>query len=143
MKVPSYTDNALQTKAHIFKLPLEVQLLICERLHPKYIQAFMSTCKTMHLRLAGEINHVVHRYLRECEPWYLPAGPFNFPNGDQETDWWNSQWVAKGLAGGELESHIPWLRYRRACSHSMSMWNRIRIWQVAKQLEMWNNEFSG
>ena len=35
----------------------------------------------------------------------------------------------------DMDTKIPWFVYRKECSKSMSMWNRKRIWGIAKQLD--------
>ncbi|KAF9037121.1 hypothetical protein BJ165DRAFT_575769 [Panaeolus papilionaceus] len=128
------TSNALTliSTESIFMLPAE--LLLCGFMHPRGLNNFLSTCKKA-VFLCRDADSIVCRYMQKNEPWYLPAGPFDIPSGDQEFSWWKARWGEMGLDGDDLNGQIPWLQYRRACSHSMSMWNRIRIWKVAKQLE--------
>jgi hypothetical protein len=144
------TDEPLQfmlgtsysSESPIIALPLELLVLIAKNTHPRALQNLMSTSKSVYSLLMIQADAIVHHYILQNEPWYLPAGPFDIPRGCQEVDWWKEQWSAKGISGDGMEKHIPWLRYRRACSHSMSMWNRIRIWRVVEQLERLAEELS-
>ena len=86
---------------------------------------------------------ISRRRLIEEEPWYLPAGPFKLNStttnckgmhGREEIEWWEAQWAAGGISPEELDDRIPWFLYRKECSKNMSMWNRKRIWGIAKQL---------
>ncbi|KAF9033816.1 hypothetical protein BJ165DRAFT_1410185 [Panaeolus papilionaceus] len=99
------------------------------------LAALMNTCKSMRVVLHYSSHLNVHRYIKLNEPWFLPARPFEFPHGHREVDYWVLEWAKRGYEGSNLDAQIPWLNYRRECSHSLSMWNRIRIWRIAKQLD--------
>lgn len=116
-------------------LQLDILLLICELLHPRDIQALMGACKSTYVKLHRHVNHIVYTYIKQNEPWFLPVGPFDFPKGDDEVRWWDEQWTEHGIQGDGMNLQIPWLHYRRACNHNISMWNRIRIWRIAQGLE--------
>ncbi|KAF9034525.1 hypothetical protein BJ165DRAFT_1409824 [Panaeolus papilionaceus] len=119
-------------------LPTDVLILVMEMLCPKDICALLGclgTCKGIKFRLQHAANQVVRRYIQNIEPWFLPAGPFDFPTGRKECDYWSTMWAKQGYEGSDIEFRLPWLAYRQACSHSLNMWSRIRIWRIARQME--------
>ncbi|KAF9035116.1 hypothetical protein BJ165DRAFT_1510279 [Panaeolus papilionaceus] len=117
------------------KLPLDILILICENLHPRHICALVSTCSFIRGFLLHSANQVVRAYITQNEPWFLPAGPFDdIPRGDDEIKFWGSEWSKLGHGGDNIDTTIPWLSYRRSCSRSLSMWNRIRIWRITRQM---------
>ncbi|PPR04206.1 hypothetical protein CVT24_010754 [Panaeolus cyanescens] len=141
------TMAAVSTKPHIpeispdnsspqtFDLPADIFLVLSSFLRPRDTQALMSTCKLIYYKIHNHVHRIVHTYIKVHEPWFLPVGPFNIPKGDEEVQWWYEQWEKYDIKGDNMDLKIPWLQYRRACSHSMSMWNRIRIWRNVKKLE--------
>ncbi|PPQ99490.1 hypothetical protein CVT24_005281 [Panaeolus cyanescens] len=136
--IPYQPAASVDSECQLLNLPLEVLILICELVHPPSLYSLMCTAKTLHSRIAPNVDRIVYSHIHNYEPWHLPAGPFAIPGGSEETDWWNAEWTRKIGISGDSSSFIhnaPWFQYRRACSHSMSMWNRIRIWRVIKQVE--------
>ncbi|KAF9031783.1 hypothetical protein BJ165DRAFT_1518541 [Panaeolus papilionaceus] len=118
------------------RLPLGILVSICKNLHPRYICALASTCTFIRGVLLQAVHQVVRAYITQNEPWFLPVGSFDdMPRGGEEFQNWVSEWGKLGHAGDDIDSTIPWLAYRRSCSHSFSMWNRARIWGIACQME--------
>ncbi|CAA7270320.1 unnamed protein product [Cyclocybe aegerita] len=118
--------------------PLDVILHICEFLPIHAIYAVLGTCKRVRAQVLPHVDGIARRRLVEDEPWFLPAGPFEFKkksHGREEVDWWAREWGKGGIARKDLDMRIPWFLYRRECSRSLSMWNRRRIWGVARQIE--------
>lgn len=120
-------------------LSLDILLLICQWLPVMSTHMVLCTNRRLRNQILPHANRLAYHYIVTYEPHFLPAGPFVLKDerhGREEVDWWNVEWVQKGnLPIDELNVKIPWLLYRRECSKSLSMWNRRRIWGVAKQLE--------
>ncbi|KAJ3511701.1 hypothetical protein NLJ89_g3944 [Agrocybe chaxingu] len=123
-------------KPTLDNLPVDILLSTCEHLPIRSICALMTTCKRFRANILPHANAISYRRLLHDEPWYLPAGPFDTPRGRDEVDWWETHW-SQALAVPKTDIHekIPWLLYRRACSDSMSMWNRKRVWDISRQIE--------
>ena len=99
----------------------------------------MILCTNKRLRgeILPQIDMIAYQQIITHEPYLLPAGPFDLDekHGREEIDWWDMEWAKGGIAKEEMNFKIPWFLYSMECSKSMSMWNRRRIWGIAKQLE--------
>ncbi|KIM38512.1 hypothetical protein M413DRAFT_447741 [Hebeloma cylindrosporum] len=154
----SLQSSSRRPSPTLTSLPPDILLSTCQFLPIRTLYALITTCKTLRSIILPHANPIARRRLIEDEPWYLPAGPFEFNNnkrpsalntrmsesdrremhGGQEVEWWASQWGAGGISQEEEEdadNKIPWFVYRKECSKSMSMWNRKRIWGICKQLD--------
>ncbi|KAF8154434.1 hypothetical protein B0H34DRAFT_523106 [Crassisporium funariophilum] len=126
----------------LHSLPLDVLLAVCEYLPIQSTHMLISSDRCLRTQLLPHADSIAHQHIIMNEPHLLPAGPFDFSDkkygkgrGREEADWWTAQWAGGGISGLDMDAKIPWLLYRRECSRSMSMWNRERIWGVAKQME--------
>ncbi|KAF8806783.1 hypothetical protein BYT27DRAFT_7190447 [Phlegmacium glaucopus] len=119
-------------------LPLDIVILICQCLPVKSTHMILCTSRRLRSQILPHANMIAYQYIITYEPYLLPAGPFvlkDAKHGREEIDCWETQWAKGGIRKEELSAKIPWFFYRMECSKSMSMWNRRRIWGIAKQLE--------
>ncbi|KAF8806787.1 hypothetical protein BYT27DRAFT_7190460 [Phlegmacium glaucopus] len=109
-------------------LPLDIVILICQCLPVKYTHMVLCTSRRLQSQILPHANMIAYQYIITYEPHLLPAGPFvlkDAKHGREEVDWWETQWAKGGIRKEELSAKIP----------CVSMWNRRRIWGIAKQLE--------
>ena len=128
----SHTSSTFDT------LPLDILIHICHWLPVKSTHMVLCTNRGLRSQILPYANMIAYQQITTSEPHLLPAGPFDLQDkkhGREEIDWWNAEWAKGGIAKEELDVKIPWFLYRRECSKSLSMWNRWRIWGIAKQLE--------
>jgi len=145
--IPTFQDTINTeptTNFTLGSLPPDLILAISEFLPIRTIYALITTCKRLRSIILPHVDPISRRRLVEEEPWYLPAGPFKLNltatnyqgvHGREEIEWWAAQWAAGGISPEDMDNRIPWFIYRKECSKSMSMWNRKRIWGIAKQLD--------
>jgi hypothetical protein len=118
-------------------LPLDILIHICHCLPVKSLHMILCTNRRLRGEILPQADMIAYQQIITHEPHLLPAGPFDLDekHGRDEIDWWDVEWAKSGIAKEELNFKIPWFLYRMECSKSMSMWNRRRIWGIAKQLE--------
>ncbi|KAF8806784.1 hypothetical protein BYT27DRAFT_7190451 [Phlegmacium glaucopus] len=119
-------------------LPLDILLLICQWLPVKSTHMLLCTNRGLRSQILPHANMIAYQQIVTFERHLLPAGPFELQNkerGREEVDWWDAEWSKSGIPKEELKFKVPWFLYRRECSKSLSMWNRRRIWSVARQME--------
>ena len=118
-------------------LPLDILTNICHWLPVKSLHMILCTNRRLRGEILPHADTIAHQQIITHEPHLLPAGPFDLEknHGREEIDWWELEWAKGGIAKEELNAKIPWFLYRMECSKCMSMWNRRRIWGIAKELE--------
>lgn len=118
--------------------PPELVEMILERLPPEDALHLVCASGSLYRRFRSCIDMCAYSWVQQGRPWYLPVGPIQCPNGNEEVVRWQQEWKRHAnLDTRDISGirNIPWLAYHLVCRRSPNMRSRERIWGIVLQIK--------
>ncbi|KAF5359564.1 hypothetical protein D9756_003321 [Leucocoprinus leucothites] len=134
----SNTSSPLEASSKILGFPTELIEMILGHLLPEDALRFMGSTRRLYRSFRAGLDRYTYTWIKQERPWYLPVGPIDCQDGDEEVVRWQQGW--KDLMGDDIQTSeggdLPWLAYHFACKRSPNMRSRERIWGIVLQIKV-------